>query len=283
MCARSIKILGGFSILQDYLYTTTTVPDALGRYIEELNSSDDFDSKQHANKLMAYENMMKDKQFLRNSRKLFNSIYDLLDKKHPELHFSIAGRRKSLISTEKKIILYSALGSSLDSIRDFLAFRIILFGNSSLNLEKHCYDVIEEIIELATRKGFLPCERSNLINVVDINQHKNEFFSNFKYKKFVKDYICFPKENGYRSLHLVLVDTKGRHIEIQIRTLDMHAEIESNKSSDHNSYKQGQYPINFPLERERISIAGYSFKNGQVFDFAGVENPITIFQRQKTF
>jgi len=232
---------------------------------------------------MAYENMRKDKQFLRNSRHLFNSIYDLLDKKFPELHFSIAGRRKSLISAEKKIILYSTLGYSLDSIRDFLAFRIILFGDNSINLEKHCYDVIEEIIKLAAKKGFLPCERSNLLGVKDINEHKNEYFSNFEYKKFIKDYICFPKENGYQSIHLVLVDIKGRHLEIQVRTLEMHAKIESNNDSKHSSYKKGKYPLAFPLERERISINGYSFENNQVFDLAGVEIPITIFQRQKTF
>lgn len=227
--------------------------------------------------------MMKDKQFLKDLRRLFNGTYDLLDKKHPELHFSIAGRRKSLVSVKKKILRYFSLGKSLDMIHDFFAFRIILFGDNSINLEKHCYDVIEEIIEFAITKGYSPCERLQLLEVKDINHHNNEYFSNFKYKQFIKDYICFPKENGYRSLHLVLVDTKGRHLEIQVRTLDMHANIESNKKSIHSNYKKGKYNFNFPLEREKITIDGYSFKNGQIFDFAGVEIPITIFQRQKTF
>lgn len=269
--------------LQDYLYSLHSVPEILERYTFELASKKDINSVIHANKLNSYANMLRDKQLLKSLRKFFNETYDLLNKNHPELHFSIAGRRKSLISTEKKILQYFALGKSVDLIRDFFAFRIILFGDNFINLEKHCYDVMEEIIEFAIQKGFTPCDRLPLIGVSDINKHKNQYFSAFKYKNFIKDYICFPKENGYQSLHLVLVDTKGRYLEIQVRTLEMHSNVESSKNSDHNNYKKEKYNIDFPLEREKISVHGYTFKNGQVFDFAGVEYPIVIFQRQKTF
>lgn len=268
--------------LQDYLYTQNTVPDVLDRYIEELSNAGDINSLLHANKLQAYSNMIKDKQFLKDARKLFNETYDLLDKKHPNLHFSIAGRRKSLISTEKKILQYFSLGKSLDLIRDFFAFRIILFGDDAVNLERHCYYLMEDIIDFAATKGFTPCERLPLIDVYDTDHHQNSYFDEFKYKHFVKDYICFPKENGYQSLHLVLVDTKGRHLEIQVRTLDMHVNIEAG-NANHQDYKKRKYNIEFPLEREKIAIYGYSFINSQVFDYAGIEHPIIIFQRQKTF
>ena len=36
------------------------------------------------------------------------------------------------------------------------------------------------------------------------------------------DYIANPKPNGYRSLHTVILDTRNRPIEIQIRTRQMH-------------------------------------------------------------
>lgn len=268
--------------LQQHLYTQPTINDVLDRYIEELSSSGGIPEILHANKLASYKNMINDSEFLYAARDLFNETYNLIDEKHPGLNFSIAGRRKSLISTEKKILQYFELNKSLDLIRDFFAFRIILFGDNSLDLVHHCYMVMEEIIERAAKMGFTPCERLPLIGVQNLKDHKNPYFSAFKYKQFVKDYICFPKENGYKSIHLVLIDTKGRYLEVQIRTFDMHCEIESG-CANHGDYKLQKYPTDFPLDRENISINGYAFINQQVFDYAGIEEPITIFQRQKTF
>lgn len=268
--------------LQNYLYTEKTVPDVLERYIKELLETGEITSILHANKLQSYLNMIKDKNLLRDLRKLFNETYNLLDKKHPDLHFYIDGRRKSLISAENKIMLYTSINKSLDLIRDFFAFRIILFGDSSIDLTGHCYKVIENIIDFAAKKGFTPCDRLPLIDTVSLETHQNDYFSKFKYKQFVKDYICFPKKNGYQSIHLVLVDTKGRHLEIQVRTLDMHILAEAG-SAEHGEYKEKKYCQGFQFDRGKVQIHGYSFYNGTVFDFAGVEKPLKVFQRQQTF
>ena len=268
--------------LQNYLCTFHSVPEVLDRYIDDLNAYGEMQSAIHANKLISYRNVIKDQQYKEELKELFNETYELLDKNHPNLHFSIAGRIKSLVSVEKKILQYFALDKSLDLIRDFFAFRIILFGDDSINIIKHCYMVMEEIIEFAASRGFTPCERLPLIGVTDLSEHKSPYFSSFKYKQHVKDYICFPKENGYKSMHLVLVDTKGRYLEIQIRTLSMHALIESG-NANHQDYKEKKYNIEFPLDRDKITVYGYSFVNNQVFDLAGVEQPVIIFQRQKTF
>ena len=212
----------------------------------------------------------------------------ILDKGHSNLRFHIEGRRKSLISTEKKIIRYLDLGESVDLIHDFFAFRIILFGSDSVGLEEHCYKVMEEIIEFAIKNGFTPCDSLPLIDSKKTNPHNN-FYDSFKYKNYIKDYICFPKNNGYRSIHLVLRDKKGRYFEIQIRTLAMHVHAEASAEANHLKYKEQKYMISpLTLDREKISIYGYSYIKGidnnpeYIFDFAGIEKPVIIFQRHKT-
>jgi len=53
----------------------------------------------------------------------------------------------------------------------------------------------------------------------------------------MKDYIAFPKPNGYQSIHTTVTTTHGTILEIQIRTRKMHHESEFGIAS-HLIYKQ---------------------------------------------
>ncbi|MBA3789168.1 bifunctional (p)ppGpp synthetase/guanosine-3',5'-bis(diphosphate) 3'-pyrophosphohydrolase [Patescibacteria group bacterium] len=52
-----------------------------------------------------------------------------------------------------------------------------------------------------------------------------------------KDYIAFPKPNGYQSLHTTVLTSEAGIVEIQVRTLDMHQKAQYGIAS-HMSYKQ---------------------------------------------
>jgi len=52
-----------------------------------------------------------------------------------------------------------------------------------------------------------------------------------------KDYIAFPKPNGYQSLHTTVLTSEAGIVEIQIRTTDMHQKAQYGIAS-HMTYKQ---------------------------------------------
>lgn len=117
------------------------------------------------------------------------------------VNFSSDYRVKGLYSLYKKYLKYK---KDIENIYDILAMRIIV------EKTEDCYKALGIIH--ATWKP-LPGR--------------------------IKDYIAFPKLNGYQSLHTTVFTGDGDLVEVQIRTKDMHDEAEYGIAS-HALYKAGE-------------------------------------------
>jgi GTP pyrophosphokinase len=131
-----------------------------------------------------------------------NGFIELLQKHLAEENIvsTCYGRPKHIYSIWKKM-QRKQLG--IDELYDLLAVRVIVDNLT------HCYTVLGIVHSLWQ---YIP-------------------------KEF-DDYIANPKENGYQSLHTVILDPQGNRIEVQIRTQEMHDYAELGVAA-HWSYKEG--------------------------------------------
>ena len=272
----------------EFLYEADSISTFLTNYANYLSNSPNYIDKLHATKIHEYINTVYNTSFLKKWRTLFNSIYVLIEKSHPNVNFCIDGRRKSIFSFEKKIRKCISNSKSFD-LKDLLAFRITLFGKDSLKAINNCYSVANTIIDFLIERGVILCECDPLrdISTCDVfNNITTPKQSGIKpeYQNYVKDYVFTPKTNGYQSLHIRVRDTKGRFIELQIRTFQMHLYAQNGDAS-HTTYKSKTYvsePFNL-LDVNKLKIDGIGMSGDELIDKVGLIKPLQILNRYKTF
>lgn len=82
-----------------------------------------------------------------------------------------------------------------------------------------------------------------------------------------KDYISLPKPNLYQSLHTTVIAPKGKMVEFQIRTWEMHARAEKGIAA-HWAYKEGK-------DRSRGSEV-FAWLRDMVEHLKGTKNPSEV-------
>lgn len=90
----------------------------------------------------------------------------------------------------------------------------------------------------------------------------------------IKDYIAFPKPNGYQSLHTTVFSGDGSTVEIQIRTEEMHREAQFGIAA-HVLYKDEEPGKKDPASSPVQSLA----KLGKQSSFDWIKSLIPTFRR----
>ncbi|HTX88122.1 MAG TPA: TGS domain-containing protein [Bacteroidales bacterium] len=117
----------------------------------------------------------------------------------------IRSRVKSIPSISRKMAVQKV---DFDKVYDLFAIRIIL-DNTIENAKADCWQVYSLVTDIYT-----PNPRR------------------------LRDWISFPKSNGYESLHTTVIGPEGRWVEVQIRTREMD-EIAEKGLAAHWKYKTG--------------------------------------------
>jgi guanosine-3',5'-bis(diphosphate) 3'-pyrophosphohydrolase len=116
----------------------------------------------------------------------------------------ISGRPKHLYSIHQKMERYAAVGRRFGEIHDLLAVRVL----------------VDTVPECYTAIGIIHSLWHPLPDAFD-------------------DYIASPKPNGYQALHTAVLALGTTHLEIQIRTREMHHVAEYGVAA-HWRYKEGE-------------------------------------------
>ncbi|MYC36070.1 MAG: bifunctional (p)ppGpp synthetase/guanosine-3',5'-bis(diphosphate) 3'-pyrophosphohydrolase [Chloroflexi bacterium] len=121
-----------------------------------------------------------------------------------DIKAEVSGRPKNIYSTYRKIQKYEAEGKMLSDIYDLFALRVLV------EKEIDCYRVLGVVHQL-----WHPIPGQ------------------------IDDYISNAKENGYQALHTTVLCEGGTHLEVQIKTVDMHQVAEYGVAA-HWRYKEGK-------------------------------------------
>lgn len=166
----------------------------------------------------AYQSIAKGLQSKRVEReeyinKMLAQLKELLESQ--DIHAKISGRPKHIYSIWRKM---TKKNLPIEELYDLRAVRIYVDSIRS------CYEVL----------GLIHSKW---------NYIKQEF----------DDYIATPKDNGYQSIHTVIIGPEGHTVEIQIRTFEMHHNAEYGVAA-HWRYKEGGKGLDTNLERSIANV-----------------------------
>lgn len=246
--------------LNDYLYSGDTVLKILHRYSDDLREQAKIENNQidilHSNFLVQMTELLEHNDFLTLQAERMRELYKYMAKEYSFLSFTFKGRIKSLIRAEEKFNgrLISSVNDyyrehhdfpSVAQVRsrlilyDLIAYRIIISlpkchlkkGEDRESKEiEYLYELANKIPSFLEEKGFS----------VELSSKRISDRLSKEVAPYYKDYIEYPTDFGYKSLHITLYDNVSRsYFELQLRTKDMDDYAEIGRAN-HLTYEKWQ-------------------------------------------
>ncbi len=178
-------------------------------------------------------------------------------------NFQIYGRPKTIHSILNKI---QKKNVEFEEIYDLFAIRIIIDTHPG----KPIYDFSDD--DRKVEKTACWTAYSAITNLYRPNRDR------------LRDWIAYPKSNGYESLHTTVMGSDGKWVEVQIRTKRMH-EIAEKGIAAHWKYKEGSSDeaLDTSIQRIREALKDLAENNNDAVDFVNdfkhnlYENEVFVF------
>ncbi len=223
--------------------------------------------------------------FLPMREKISTIRKDLSTKELKSYFTIILCRQKAWESALRKIIKYYFEGKSI-FLYDIIALKVIIDSNQKEeDQEKMCYPIMDICTKSLTQHMCTLMPPTKIVG-------KNNLY---------KDYIAFPKENGYKSLHGAYMDNEKNFFEVQVRTQKMDADAEfglnplSEDNLSHTEYKNNEYKeiipyihfdpkkVNKPFFRCYLKPTDKNKKELIIVDKIGLISAKSVDERARTY
>lgn len=149
-----------------------------------------------------------------------------------------------------------------NNISPKITFRVKRYSSILKKMNKDIYDSLDKIYDLVALRIIVP-------TIVDCYKSLGLIHKEWvPLPEYTKDYIDFPKSNGYQSLHTTVYCLDNKVTEIQIRTPEMHQEAEYGIAAhwmydikkDTKEYKKGK-----GSKKKSEDLGRIDFLRGRIF------------------
>lgn len=263
--------------IRETVYATSGRLEATRKYLKTLQNYSSLEAKLLHNKLETdYLRYISSSKQQKQTSQFVCKIHSQAVRNFHDCSIVTTSREKALLSHVHKDLIALYEEKPLNKIMDTRGCRICIDSKQKDPEDLACTlgNLVNKTISYALDIGFQlsPAPSPKDTDNFNHDDHPDIYIPEKsyilpEYMVYVKDYVNTPKENGYQSYHVIVIDSNGDPIEIQFRTYEMNYFSEY-KLAEHDKYKEAQIKkYSLPvLDRTKVHWSNYRYETFSVFD-----------------